>query len=364
MTYDYNTTQNEPLSVFVTNLGKYNEGALVGQWVNLPTTPEHMQQVFKDIGIDGKNYEETFLTDVQTNILGLRDLVREHSNLNELNYLADKIQNLDQWDFQKYEAILCDHVTDMQDAINLTESLDNFDVIPDINNDYDLGNYYVEEAGIYDLSQMGNLANYIDYESFGRDVRLEEGGDFCNCGYVRQDGDIEGEYNGVDIPEEYNVLSSSENSQKAQETSKITVLLVEPKKEAKAIEIDNTLAAKQEIVGGSIQAVYPYAEPVALISNEEGKMIGLPLNRAIYDEQGGMQDIVAGTFIVCGLSETNFASLSPEHMAKFKEQFKQPEQFMKIDGELVALKIPELKPPKEKNDKQQQKQKPKKDMER
>lgn len=77
-------------------------------------------------------------------------------------------------------------------------------------NDYDFGYFWIEESGCYDTDKLGALANYIDYEGFGRDVRLEEGGVFGDNGYVRSNGgrfvDI---YDGdtENIPEEYRISS-------------------------------------------------------------------------------------------------------------------------------------------------------------
>ena len=95
---------------------------------------------------------------------------------------------------------------------------------------------------------------------------------------------------------------------------KMTVLYVKPGEKPKRIEIENDLEALQRAVGGYIEAVYPYEDPVALIVNEEGKLNGLPLNRALRDEDNDIYDIVAGTFLVVGLGESEFASLTPALM--------------------------------------------------
>ena len=119
---------------------------------------------------------------------------------------------------------------------------------------------------------------------------------------------------------------------KERKIENMNVLLVEPKKAPYEAEIGNDLKAMQNAVGGYIQAVYPYDDPVALVCNEEGKLNGLPLNRRLED-----YDIIAGTFFICGLGEGDFASLPPELMAKYKEKFAQPEQFMRLGGHIVAI---------------------------
>ena len=97
-----------------------------------------------------------------------------------------------------------------------------------------------------------------------------------------------------------------------QNENTLSVLKIAPGQQPQQVEIDNDLKALQQAVGGSIDAVYPFADPVAIICNDEGKLMGLPLNRALRDEDGQMYDAVAGTFLVVGLGEEDFASLTPE----------------------------------------------------
>lgn len=120
----------------------------------------------------------------------------------------------------------------------------------------------------------------------------------------------------------------------------MNVLMVEPGKVPYETEIGSDLASLQAAVGGDIQAVYPYEEPVALICNEEGKLTGLPLNRALRDEDGEIYDIVAGKFFLVGLGEDSFTDIAPEHAAKFVEQFKHPEEFARLAGKIIAIKQP------------------------
>lgn len=121
--------------------------------------------------------------------------------------------------------------------------------------------------------------------------------------------------------------------------SEIQVVLCEPRKKARIATITNTLASLQQIVGGYIEAVYPFDDPVAIICNEEGKINGLELNRALRDESGRVYDILAATFLVVGLGTEDFASLTPEYQEKYRKLFDHPEVFLSANGEILALQI-------------------------
>ena len=104
------------------------------------------------------------------------------------------------------------------------------------------------------------------------------------------------------------------------ETRTMDVLLVQPNAYPKKISVGTELEDLQAMVGGDIEVTYPFEDEVAIILNESGKINGLPLNRAIYTEDGDMQDIYAGDFLVVGLTEDDFGSLTSEQMQKFEEQ--------------------------------------------
>lgn len=99
------------------------------------------------------------------------------------------------------------------------------------------------------------------------------------------------------------------------------VLIVEPMQPCRVQEIPDTLEAMQALVGGSIQAVYPFEEPVAVVCNEEGKHLGLPFNRPLLDENGLPYDIVCGAFFVAGLGAEDFVSLTDEQIQNYKTMF-------------------------------------------
>ena len=123
--------------------------------------------------------------------------------------------------------------------------------------------------------------------------------------------------------------------------NKITVLLVEPGKKPYAKKIENTLHALQHEVGGYIEVVYPYEDMVALVCHDEGKLEGMPLNRALRDSEGHIYDVVAGTFFITGLSQDDFSSLSDDLLQKYANLFHQPEMFIQINGKIVVLPMEE-----------------------
>ena len=108
------------------------------------------------------------------------------------------------------------------------------------------------------------------------------------------------------------------------------VLVIEPGRHPYEASISYDLASMQSVVGGLIQAVYPFEEPVALICNEEGKLLGLPMNRALCDKDGDIYDIVAGTFFLCTAppESSHFADLSDEQIKRYSERFSKIEYFM------------------------------------
>lgn len=115
------------------------------------------------------------------------------------------------------------------------------------------------------------------------------------------------------------------------------VIVVEPEKPPCIKEIPAGLASLQQEVGGYIQALYPWVEPCAILCDEEAKLKGSPLNRALRDEDGDIYDIIAGTFLIVGLGEENFSSLDDAHIERFKEMFAVPEMFVRINGRIVVL---------------------------
>ena len=117
------------------------------------------------------------------------------------------------------------------------------------------------------------------------------------------------------------------------------VVVVEPKKKPVVQDIGSDLESMQRIVGGFIQAIYPFEEPVALICNEEGKLLNLPLNRALRDDKGNVYDIISGTFFVCAAppDSNHFAGLTDQQVKTYMEWFAMQEMFLIVGSELFVL---------------------------
>ena len=162
------------LKIFLTNLGKYNEGYLIGEWVTLPVDDDELKQVKNRIGING-HYEEMFITDYESDIDGVE--VNEHSDIDELNEIAEMLQELDDADIEIIGAL-------MSDGYSFDEEIDKKDdvlIFVDCEDMADVARKYIEETGMLD-DVPEHLANYFDYESFGRDMSFEGHFVFTNNG--------------------------------------------------------------------------------------------------------------------------------------------------------------------------------------
>ena len=143
----------------------------------------------------------------------------------------------------------------------------------------------------------------------------------------------------LDSDDFYDVAYTAGKEKEIEKENTMEVLLVKPGQLAEMTVIEAGLSSMQEIVGGDIQAAYFFDEPVAVVCNEEGKMNGSELNRAVKDDNGNIIDIIAGTFFVCGLGDEDFTSLQPEYKDKFEKMFKNPEAFLKMGKGIMAIPV-------------------------
>lgn len=119
---------------------------------------------------------------------------------------------------------------------------------------------------------------------------------------------------------------------------KISVILVEPGRYPKLIEIEDTLEAMQETVGGYIEEYMPFDDEIAIVCNEEGKMNGAELNRAIYSDDKEILDIIAGKFFIAyaPIESESFLSMPKDLMKKYEDKFRYPERFYQTDKGIEA----------------------------
>ena len=119
------------------------------------------------------------------------------------------------------------------------------------------------------------------------------------------------------------------------------ILVVKPGLAPEEAELPCTLSAMQEVVGGTIQVLYPFDDDVALVCHDEGKLLGLAGNRALKDQEGNVYDVVCGTFFLCGApaESDSFESLSSQQVQQYFTRFQYPELFFLLDGKLMVWAI-------------------------
>ena len=154
------------MKIFLTNLGKYNEGELIGEWVELPESQEELKKVFERIGIN-EEYEEYFITDYECDLYE----VGEYENIDKLNDIAERIKELDEEKSKVVKALIQKLDYTLYEAIDKVNSGD-YMIYNDCENMTDVAYQVVEECG-YLENVPDNVARYFDYESFGRELEIE-----------------------------------------------------------------------------------------------------------------------------------------------------------------------------------------------
>ena len=154
------------MKIFLTNLGKYNESELIGEWVELPVSQEELKKVFERIGIN-EEYEEYFITDYECDLYE----VGEYENIDTLNEIAERIKELDEEESKVVKALMSELGYTLDEAIGKVNSGD-YRIYSDCDNMTDIAYQVVEECG-YLNNAPDNVARYFDYESFGKDLGIE-----------------------------------------------------------------------------------------------------------------------------------------------------------------------------------------------
>lgn len=168
------------LRAYITNLGKYNEGELVGEWVTFPIGEDDEQELMERIGIDGRNYEEYFVTDYDGGV-DWYEYFGQYTSIERLNEVAEEFE---QWDsYEDYVEAICDEYS-LEELLD--SNPDDWNLLPEVCDDFDLGYYYAVEVGAVDFSRNDLLTRYFDYEAYGRDIRLEATGNYTRYGWLER----------------------------------------------------------------------------------------------------------------------------------------------------------------------------------
>ena len=173
------------ISIFLTNLGKYNEGELVGEWVELPIKSKALEAALERIGIDNVRYEEYFLTDYESLVAGIIESLGEYINLSTVNYLALRLKSMDVDELKCLEAVIgYEGERDIDKIINLTYNLGCYYYREDITTPKDYGEMLVDEGYLGEIPD--NLLGYLDHEAIGRDYLLSGMANITEHGLVEQ----------------------------------------------------------------------------------------------------------------------------------------------------------------------------------
>ena len=152
------------LKIYVTNLSKYNEGALVGEWVNLPC--EGLEEVLDKISNNGK--DELFISDYETDISGLK--VAEYKDILQLNEIAEEIDNFDDEEVIIFQAYLDQYANDIEQALEEVRQ-GNYTIYENCDNMEDVAYQAVNESGLLD-GVPEQVKMYFDYEAYNRDMEI------------------------------------------------------------------------------------------------------------------------------------------------------------------------------------------------
>jgi antirestriction protein len=195
------------LEAFITNCGTYASGDFRGEYLKFPATQKDVQNLLARIGVDGVLHEEIFITDYVTDIAGIARSLGEYESIDELNYLAALLDELDEDDMKVFEAAVeyGEHAGSVENLINLAQNLECYRLSPDVTNEEELGYYLVDEMNVIEVPEY--LAGYFDYEAYGRDAHIN-GGRFTHNGYMEYCGGFTEYYGGRDdLPGEHKIFA-------------------------------------------------------------------------------------------------------------------------------------------------------------
>lgn len=197
------------ITACLTNRDLYQQGKRRDVYVKFPTTREAMQEALKDVGVDGVLYRRVILTEHDSNLPGFCHRITQYDRVDEVNYLARLLSELSDSEPATFQAVLeyGEHDQGAADLINLALNLNCYELHPGIDTDEELGRIYADFNEAIHVPE--EIRNYFDYEAYGRDVRLNEGGCFVEGGYLTRNpsGFVERYGGPEDIPPEDRVFA-------------------------------------------------------------------------------------------------------------------------------------------------------------
>ena len=291
------------LNVWIGNLGKYNEGELVGEWLELPVSKKELDtflrekvglqltqdEVEKALAENGVCYEEYMINDYETD---LPIQISEYENLDNLNLLATIAENVNDMDAINAYVDSQGEMT-IEELANLMEQEDNIAYYRFSNDNLfmsseeKMGYEMAEITGLLATLQKMQIEDFFDFEGYGRSW---ENGDIT----ILDEGYID--FGDCDVDLRRYTLEELKGQYNLEDIKKLKIVFKEVGKDPVVMEIDDTLEAKQKLVGGLIEVV-PYKDDLLLICNEEGKITNLKPNLQFdYDYIAGNCFIVGDDF--------------------------------------------------------------------
>lgn len=172
------------LNIYLNTWGNYNEnGADGGEWVTLPMDADELAETMEKIAdAMGDNDPEWFINDYEWTCEWEGRTISEYDSAEALNEYCARLSDLDEWQQKVY----CAAVEYWGGEYVDPDDIDDYNLLTDVNDEYDLGYYWAVESGCYDLEKMGHLASYFDYSGFGRDIAIEADGGFTSYGFIEK----------------------------------------------------------------------------------------------------------------------------------------------------------------------------------
>ena len=153
---------------FIINSFEYDNGnkETSGAWLYFPTTKENVSALFKEIGLpNNADNNKYFIDSYHSGNNDIAKFLSMYTNIDELNYLASRISELDDIEMSVFQtAIQTEKISTIANAINVTYNTEYYNVVPDMYSLSDVGEYAAETEG-YDISKIGELSDYMDYEA-------------------------------------------------------------------------------------------------------------------------------------------------------------------------------------------------------